>query len=463
MSVAVIGGGLAGLTSACALADAGHQVTLFEARPWCGGKTYSFRDRATGASVDNGQHIFMRCCTAYIGFLRRLGTLGLTKRQRRLRVPVFDGSGVRSDLWAAPLSPPLHLLPSFAGYRHLSAAEKLRIAAAIAAIQRLSPSACAGLSGQSFGDWLRRQRQTEREIRNFWDLIVVPALNCRSDEASAGQALFIFQAGFLRSPEAAAIGVPRTGLSELHVEPAVRYLRERGGEVRTSCAVKHLEFDAGAVILHLAAGVRRAFDACICAIPPRQVAALLPAALNVCEPFRSLRSFQYAPIVNLHCWFDGPVAPFDFAAFTGSDIQWIFNRTRIAGDDPTLEEHLVLSLSAASRFMALERGELRALFLPQLQRALSATRGRRLLRFLAIKEPEATFIAAPGLRRPAARTLLPNFVLAGAYTDTGWPATMESAVRSGLSAARALLATPAVVGARRSCLPASREAGEPAS
>lgn len=438
MSVAVIGGGLAGLAAACSLADAGQRVTLFEARPWAGGKTYSFVDRETGQSADNGQHIFMTCCTAYIGFLRRLGTLGLTKRQQRLRVPVFDARGVRSDLWAAPSPSPLHLSLSFARYRHLSAGSKLRIARAIAAMRGRRETA-HGSDCESFGEWLRRHGQTRTEITGFWDLIVVPSLNCVCDEASAAQALFIFREGFLRSAEAAAIGVPAVGLSELHVAPAIRYLERRGGEIRMSCAVERLEIEDGAVRTLIAGGERPRFDAFVLAVPPRQTLSLLPEAMRETEPFRRLGSFRFAPILNLHCWFDGPVASFDFAAFTGSDLQWIFNRSRIARDTGN-EEHLVISLSAAGRYMGLDRRELRERFLPQLQRALPAARTRGLLRFLAIKEPEATFVPSSGLRRPGTRTPLTNVFLAGAYTDTGWPATMESAVRSGNAAAREILA-----------------------
>jgi squalene-associated FAD-dependent desaturase len=440
MRVAVVGAGLAGLTAACALADAGQGVTLFEARPWAGGKTYSFEDHETGDTVDNGQHIFMTCCTAYIGLLRRLGTLRLTRRQQRLRVPVLDGKGMRSDLWSAPLPPPLHLAPAFALYRHLGCGSKWRIARAIAALRRVSVPDRAALGRQSFSQWLRRHGQTDAEISGFWDLIVVPALNCTSEQASAEQAFFLFERGFLASAESAAIGVPTTGLSDLHVRPAVRYLEARGGELRTSAAVERLELGDGRFAALVVSDTRSRFDACVLAVPPRQALAILPAALCGVEPFASLQQIRYAPILNLHCWFDGAVAPLDFVACIGSELQWVFNRS---WDSGTIArgEHLVVSLSAAERFMELSRRELRERFLPELARVFPAVRRRTLRRFLAIKEPEATFLPVPGLRRPGAQTPIPNLVLAGAHTDTGWPATMESAVRSGLIAARVLLAS----------------------
>ncbi len=437
MKVAVIGAGLAGLAAACELADARHQVVVLERRPWAGGKTYSFVDRETGEQVDNGQHIAMRCTTAYVDFLRKVGTAHLVKWQPRLRVAVFDDRGRRSELRADPLPAPLHLAPSFVAYRHLSLAGKARVARGILAIRQASREDAA-LDGSTFGEWLRRHGQTESAIRDFWDLIVVPALNCRSDDTSASQAVFVFREGFLKSAGSAAIGVPRVGLSELHVEPALRYVLERGGEVRTGCAVERIVARDGRVeAIELANGERVRCGACVCALPPRELLAALPPGVREAAPFAELASFRTSPIVNLHLWFDGDVTDFDFAAFVGCDIQWIFNRTRIAGGEED-GEHLVMSLSAAERYMPLDRQELLGMLLPQMQRALPRAVSRRLLRFVAIKEPDATFVPAPGIRRPGPVTPIVNLFLAGAYTATGWPATMESAVRSGTAAARAV-------------------------
>jgi len=444
MKVGIIGAGLAGLTAACELADAGVAVTLFERRPWAGGKTYSFTDRETGGQVDNGQHILMRCTTAHIAFLQKLGTAHLVRWQRRLRVPVFDARGRRSDLWAAPLPAPLHLAPSFCRYAHLDAADKLRAGRGIAAMRRDASTDTA-----SFGDWLRAHGQSQPAIDGFWDLIVVPALNCRSDDASASQALFVFREGFLKSAEAAAIGVPAVGLSELHVIPAIRYIESRGGRVRTGAAVETLVVDDGrAVAALLAGGERVEMDAWVCALPPHQLRDVLPAALRDDAPFGRLGDVRTSPIVNLHLWFDGPIADVGFAAFTGSDLQWLFQPQDAAPGGQGGETHAVLSLSAADRYMPLDKGELVRLLLPQLQRALPAAARRTLLRAAAVKEPDATFVPAPGLRRPGPLTPFANLFLAGAYTDTGWPATMESAVRSGRAAAMALASRQKQLAAR---------------
>jgi squalene-associated FAD-dependent desaturase len=419
------------------VADAGCRVTVFERRPWAGGKTYSFAERESGRPVDNGQHILMRCTTAHVALLRRLGTDRLIDWQPRLRVPVLDADGRRSDLAASPLPSPLHLAPSFARYRHLSVAGKLRVARAVAAM-RGTRASDAAIAGMTFGAWLRAHGASATDIERFWDLIVVPALNCRCDDVSAAQTLFVFHEGFLKSASAAAIGVPSVGLSDLHVAPAVRYVERRGGSVRTSAGVDAVEMRDGRVAaLRLASGERFEADAFVCALPPRQALDLLPEQLHAQPPFDALAAFGASPIVNVHLWFDGPVAGVRFAAFAGNDLQWAF---RVDDGDGGPGEHLVLSLSAAGRYMPLTKGELVELLLPQLRRALPAAGRRRLLHAAAIKEPDATFVASPGLRRPGPRTPVDNLFLAGAYTDTGWPATMESAVRSGSAAAASLLA-----------------------
>ena len=437
MRVAVLGGGLAGLAAACDLADAGHEALVLERRPWAGGATYSFRERETGEQLDNGQHIAMRCTTEYVRFLERLGTAHLLRWQDRMRVLVLDADGGASELRADELPAPLHMLPSFAAYRHLGIADRLRVARGVAAITR-----ARGVAPDiTFAAWLRAHGQTERAIAAFWDLIVVPALNCRCEDASAEQALFVFREGFLKSATSAAIGVPAVGLSQLHVEPALRYIQTRGGNVRTGGAAERVVCQNGqAVGVHLASGERVDCDACVVALPPHVAFDVLPDAAREDPAIVALASMRMSPIVNVHLWFDRAVAPFDFAAFTGCDMQWVFDRTRIGGEPTGSGEHLVVSLSAAERYMPMTKSELVALLVPQLRRALPLARDARLLRVAVVKEPHATFVPSPGLRRPGTTTALTNLFLAGAYTDTGWPATMESAVRSGLAAARAVSA-----------------------
>ncbi len=461
MNVAIVGAGLAGLAAACELSGLGHRVTLFEKRPWCGGKTYSFTDRETGEEVDNGQHVFMGCTTEYTAFLRRLGTIGLARRQRRLSVSVYDAHGRRARLRSRWLPAPLHLGLSFALYRHLSLRDRLSVGRLLLRVWRLHEARRATLCGLSFGQWLRDHGQSEAAIRDFWDFVLVPTLNCRSGDASAADALFVLREGFLKDSTSAAIGLPGVGLSKLHVEPALAQLQRRGGEVRTGAEVTRFVTGRGMVsAVELKDGSHEAFDAFICAAPHTKVAALFDPGAGA--PFRRLADIPTAPIINLHFWFDRSVADFPFAAFIGSELQWVFNRDRLditpepravasvprppsgnhlssgAAETATRKHHVVVSLSAAGPYMDLDRRQLEERFLPQLRAALPLAAGAALLKFQAIKEPEATFVPAPGIRRPPNATHFANLYLAGAYTDTGWPATMESAVRSGLNAARAL-------------------------
>ena len=439
MRVGIIGAGLAGLSAGLELADRGHEVELLERRPWAGGATYSFRDEETADEVDNGQHVFMQCTTAYIDFLERIGTLALTHRQQRLHVPVFDEDGRRSDLRAANLPFGLHLAPALLRYRHLTWRQKAQIARAFIALRLLREGERARLDDLTFEEWLRARGQSPDTIREFWDFLVIPTLNCRADQASAKQALFVVEEGFQRSPAAAAIGVAAVGLSKLHVEPAVRAIEARGGTITTRAPVERMEVEDGRVTsLVLRDGERRSFDAYVSALAPWRLLPLLPERVRGEGAFDALGHFEPASILNVHLWFDRPVADFAFAAFVRSEVQWVFNRSRAGGEDEARGQHLVVSISAPGELFALGKEDLRARLLPQLHRALPASREATLTHYAVVKEPEATFVPAPGLRRPDPHTPLANLYLAGAYTDTGWPATMESAVRSGLAAAAAV-------------------------
>ena len=438
MNVAIIGAGLAGLAAGWELADRGHHVELLEKRPFAGGKTYSFRDRETGDVTDNGQHVFMQCTTAYTDFLRKIGTLHLAKRQKRLKVSVFDARGRRETISAAALPAPLHLLPSFMRYGHLHIASKVRIARALAAVARIDEGERLSLWATPFEEWLRLHGQGDEEVRRFWDFLLLPTLNANSRDVAASDALFVVRQGFLASSRSAAIGVATSGLSALHVDPAVAYIRARGGRLRTGTDVIGIESDGQSARVGFADGHAEPFDAAICATGHLQALNLLPRTVADDASFADMARLATAPIINLHLWFDRPVAPFSMAAFIDSELQWVFNRRRLDREPWTDGEHLVISLSGAQRFMGMDKSELQDHFVPLLHAALPQTRAAALLRFSAIKEPDATFVPAPGLRRPPNPTPIRNLVLAGAYTATGWPATMESAVRSGNAAASAI-------------------------
>jgi hydroxysqualene dehydroxylase len=432
--VVVCGGGLAGVAAACESALAGARVTLVERRPFLGGRAFSFRDRATGREIDNGQHVFLGCCPAYISLLRMLGTLGHTCLQRRLDAPVRDRDGRAGALRAGPLPAPLHLGPSFLAYPHLTAREKAGAVRALAALAALRPGARAALDDISFADWLGRHGQGPRAVARFWDLIVLPTCNDRSDRVSAALAAFVFQEGLLRTAGGSAIGWSRIGLTRL-VDPAAReWLAARGGEVITGRGVASVE--PGAVIL--ADGRRLDADAVVLALPPSRVAAVAPGALAA-DP-----GLGAAPIVNVHLWYDRPVMDEPFTAVVDSPAQWIFNRTAMGSEaDAGGAHHLAVSISGARAEIDVPRAELATALRAEVEHLLPRARGAELVDSAVVKEPAATFAAAPGqaARRPGPRSAMPGVALAGAWTDTGWPATMEGAVRSGIRAGR--LAAPA--------------------
>jgi squalene-associated FAD-dependent desaturase len=440
-SVAVLGGGLAGMTTALRLAEAGHAVTLIERRPYLGGRAYSFVDNETGAQVDNGQHVFLSCCTAYAQLLNDVGTLERTFLQQRLRVEVRAPNGERGVLSGLPLPAPLHLLPSFFRYPHIGWRDKLRAAPALLRIHRERNRDRLELSAISFADWLCQHGQSRHAIANFWDLIVLPSLNDSSKNVSASMGFMLFQVAFLRNAHGANVGYAKSGLSNVMGEPIAARLRELGATLMLGRSVDHLTISKGdrtalATEIVLADGQTVEADYYVSSLPPDAMLGLLPQRWRNNPALAPAATHTWAPIVNLHIWYDRPVADFDFVAFVDSPVQWVFNRTRIAGlTGPG--DYLTVSLSGAWHHWPQTKDQLRELFLPELERLLPLAKGAQVERFVVVKEQRATFQSLPGAseNRLAARTPIANLVLAGDWTDTGWPATMESAVRSGNTAA----------------------------
>jgi squalene-associated FAD-dependent desaturase len=425
--VAVVGGGLAGITAALALAEAGRPVTLYEARARLGGATHSFQ--RDGLTVDNGQHVFLRCCTAYRGLLARLGTAGRVAVQDRFDVPVLTPDGRSARLRRGRLPGPVHLLPALAGYSLLTPADRLRTFRAAAALARTDPADPA-LDDLDLDGWLAAHGQREAARRRLWELFAVAALNIGMDEAAVGPAAMVFKTALLGRADAADIGVPAAPLGELHGTAAHAAIEARGGEVRLAAKVKAVE--AGPTIL--IDGVREEAAAVVVAVPHRQAAALVPAEA---APDRNRwDGLGASPIVNVHVVYDRRVTGLPFAAAVGSPAQWVFDRSGAAGLDRG--QYLAVSVSAAAGWIDRPTAEIREIFAPALERLFPAAREARVLDFFVTRERAATFRQGPGsgALRPPAETRWQGLYLAGAWTDTGWPDTMEGAVRSGLTAAR---------------------------
>jgi len=465
----VVGGGLAGITAALRLAESGVAVTLVEGRPRLGGLAFSFR--RGGLWVDNGQHVFLRCCTAYRGLVDRLGAGALVQLQRRLDVPVLairergEGSGETvlklGRLRRSALPVPLHLTGSLARYPHMSAADRAATARAALALRSLDLDDPA-LDERSFGDWLREHGQSPRAVAALWDLVGIATLNATADETSLALAGMVFKTGLLTEPGASDIGWARVPMGAIHHD-AARAALERAG-VRVLLRTRATELtpaapgaDGGSadpdgsrthdhryaqrrygVLVEgerLPGGPTRIeADAVVLATAQDVAARLLPAgALD--DPGR-LEKLGTAPILNVHVRYDRPVLRRPFFAALGSPVQWVFDRTAHAGLDDG-GQYLALSQSAARDEIELPVSELRRRYLPELERLLPAAREARVTEFFVTRERTATFAPVPGSARlrPAARTRSAGLCLAGAWTATGWPATMEGAVRSGHAAA----------------------------
>jgi squalene-associated FAD-dependent desaturase len=437
--VAVVGGGLAGITTALECADAGRDVTLLEARPRLGGLTHSFR-RSTGRGdlwVDNGQHVFLRCCTAYLGLLERLGVRDLVELQPRLDVPVRseDRAGV-GRLRRSALTAPLHLAATLLRYRWLTPAERIRAAGAALALGRVDREDLR-VDEQSFGDWLARHGQGERAVSALWDLIGVATLNAHAIDASLGLAATVFQIGLLENADAADIGWSRVPLQQLHGDAATAALSASGVEVRTSAKATGLAPLARAWQVVTEAGAET-YDDVVVATGASAAEMLLPLGATGLAPGWAER-LGASPIVNVHVVLDRRVLHEPFVAAADGPLQWVFDRTEQSG--LRSGQYLALSLSAADDLLGLPVAGIRDRLLPHVHRLLPESACAIVEEVFVTREPQATFRPAPGSRRwrPSATTALAGLHVAGAWTETGWPATMEGAVRSGRAAAESVV------------------------
>ena len=451
--VAVIGGGLAGITAAIALAESGADVTLLEARPRLGGATCSFsRD---GLTVDTGQHIFLGCCTAYRGLLDRLGMTGHSTLQDRFDVTVLapgaDGRPRKARLRRTALPGPLHMLPGLGRYPFLSLAERAKVARPALAMRFVDPADPAA-DTQRFGDWLARRGQSERTRRALWDLFSVSALNIAGDDASLALAAVVVKTGLLGKNNAADIGVPALPLGELHGDAGGTMLAKLGAQVCLSTKVSAIEpLEDGGFRIGLAQGAQGesiTADAVVLAVPHEKAAPLMPAGALPEQTVAGWAGLGASPIVNVHVIYDRPVMDLPFVAAIDSPVQWVFDRTRISGLDKPGHQYLAISLSAADQYADTPVAELQEQFVPALAELFPAARDAEVTEFFVTRERRATFRQAPGsgALRPKAETLMPGLALAGAWTDTGWPDTMEGAVRSGLAAAAQLNASLSTIG-----------------
>jgi squalene-associated FAD-dependent desaturase len=400
MKVAVVGGGLAGLTAALELVDAGVDVNVHEARPTLGGAVQTLPARKSDPEPppDNGQHIALGCFTEYLRFLDRVGE-SRSYLRTRLALPVLAEGGARSDIKPS--------LPGLFSYAHVPLRDRLRIPVTTARCRTAKPR-----TGETFGSVLRRLGASDAAVARFWDVFIRPALNLPADEVDAGAGLFTVRTALLGPRGNADLVLPLKPLGWMHGDAAGRVLGDR---VRLDDRVESLD-DVDA-------------DAIVVAVPPQESARLLG------EPDPGLED---SPIVSVHLWLDRPLLTTPLVALLGSDAHWVFDRGAITGHKPERGQYLTVVSSGAPELLEVRGRDLVERIAGQLTERLGAA---ELLWSRVSREPYATIALRPGVVRQGMETSRPGVVRAGAWTDTGWPATMESAVRSGRTAARHVLST----------------------
>lgn len=431
----VVGGGLAGLAAAVRLSDAGMAVTLLEARPRLGGAACSFR--RDGLTIDNGQHVILRCYTEYRRFLDRIGTTDRIAIQDRFAVPILANGRV-NWLRRNGLPAPAHLAGALLRYRPLGLADRPRAVRAALALRALDPDDPA-LDQRAFGDWLAEHRQSDRAVAALWEPFTVAALNAPVRDVSLALATRVFRTGLLSHADAADIGIPRVPLDDLHARPAATLLARLGADVRRSAKATAIRPAGDRLEVTTADDILTA-DIVILAAPHKAATALLPAGALPGDSGARSDQLGAAPIVNAHIVYDRKVTDLRFAATLDSPVQWVFDRTQVTGLG--LGQYLAVSLSAADQHIDTPTAALRQSLLPALADLFPTARHARVTTFFVTRERRATFRQVPGSRalRPVARTRIPGLMIAGAWTATGWPDVMEGAVRSGNEAARLALA-----------------------
>ena len=434
-TVAIAGGGLAGLAAACALSDAGFRVTVFERRPYLGGRASSYEHPGTNEVVDNCQHVLFRVCTNLVEFYRRIG---VEDKIRWYDTMTFIEPGGRSSVMhTSPLPAPLHTAPSFLRFPFLTGKDKFVISRAIGA---LTLSAQPD-TGQSFLDWCRRHSQSENAIQRFWKPILVSALSEDLELISVSYAAQVVRES-MKSPLAREMGVPIIPLTDLYSR-AGDYIRQRGGEIRVRTSLECFVPEPSRV--RVSTGSEECFDYLVLALPFENLERVLPRSSEAAPLREKLSHFESAPITGIHLWFDRQITDLDHAVLLDRTIQWMFHKSRLLATRKSADKnengsYIELVVSASKNLIDKSKSEVVDLALKEVREFFPEARSANLLKSTVIKELRATFSPRPGIDayRPPQATAWPRVFLAGDWTATGWPATMEGAVRSGYLSAKSL-------------------------
>ena len=441
-TVIVVGGGVAGMSAACAIAWSGLKVHLVERRGYLGGRASSYRHPGVDEVIDNCQHVLFGCCTNLIGFYKRIGVADRIHWTQTMTM--IEPGGQRSVLGPSRfglfgLPAPLHALPRLMMAKAFTRADKMALARAFRRLLR----PVAADTDETLGAWLRRNGQTEGAMGRFWRLVIASALNADVDEIALPYAAKVVRELFMNSAEAGSMGMSTVPLSDLYAG-AEQFLRERGGEVVFNASVEAAEWDEETSQWTLAtrAGVLMA-DFLVLALPFEGMAKLLPH-MPPAEGAETLASqierHEHGPICSVHLWFDREVTTLEHAVLLDREIHWMYNKSRLQPWRKTKGSYLELVVSASQAFAALSREQAIELAVRELAEFFPEVAAAKLEKAALVKEVRATFTVPPGIdtARPGPVSPWPNCVLAGDWIQTGWPSTMESAARSGHLAAEAV-------------------------
>ena len=425
------------MSAACALAEAGLRVQLIERRGYLGGRASSYLHPGVGEVIDNCQHVLFGCCTNLIGFYQRIGAAD--RIHWTSEMTMIEPGGRRSLLGPSRLPAPLHGLPKLMAAHAFTFADKLALGRAFSALMRPVPHD----STESLGAWLKRNGQTKGALDRFWRLVIASALNADIDVIALPYAAKVIRELFMNSAQAGSMGMSNVPLSELHAGVA-QFLAQRNSRVLLNANVDAAQWDASAQKWAL---ITRAgnfeSDFLVMALPFEAMAKMLPhmpAAAGADALARQLERHKHWPICSVHLWFDREIIALDHAVLLDREIHWMYNKGRLQPWRNLKGSYVELVISASRTFAALTREQAIAQAVSELAEFFPQVAAARLEKAALVKEVRATFGVPPGIdaARPTALSPWPNCFLAGDWTATGWPSTMESAARSGHLAAEAL-------------------------
>ncbi len=450
--IIIIGGGVSGLSAAVELCALGHKVILLEQRQNCGGRVYSFIDPITGDSVDNGQHLMLGCYHATRRYLRLIGSEHLISLQSTLKIEFLHPSQHPISFKCPTIPAPLHLLFGLLGFNAISFKKRLEMLKVAKELLLTSQSKELKLNQLTVQEWFNKLGQSDISKKYLWDVITIGALNNHPHNVSALMLFRVLRAAFLGQRENSSLFIPRVGLSEIFVDPATQFIKAHGGEIRTGTHVESFSYEGTQVrSVQTTDGKELYAQSFISAVPWFTFENIQPkpkTSPSLRE--RSRMRFSPSPIISIHLWLDRKVTDLEFAALLETRIQWLFNKSYEAYKSISqkvdekkkkdIKQHLSLVISGAQDFVGLTKEQLVSIAMEDLRRVLPLARDAKVIHSLVIKERHATFLPLPGIEesRPDTRTEFKNFFLAGDWTATGYPATIEGAVLSGQKAANSV-------------------------